>query len=310
MNIGVIGLGGIGGYFGGKICRWGSNPETQVHFVARGPHLAAIQANGLQVDTATDGDWVCHPASATDRISDLPPLDLILVCVKSYDLQGVVRQLNDKISPSTIVLPLLNGVDIYERIRQDMPAGRIFPACVYIGTRIESPGKVVQSGGPCEILMGNDPRSSEPVPAWLLKLLDTSHIAYTNSDNVDGLIWKKYMFIAAFGMVTAAWNKTFGQIMESTDLSQAVLGVMTEINALASCKGIHLPDDTIQKTFQKGGDFPYDTKTSFQRDFERPDRPDERDLFGGTILRLGDECGVKTPISQELWQKINQIKPL
>lgn len=309
MNIGIIGVGGVGGYFGGKICRSVETQEKKVCFVARGRHLEEIRKNGLRVSTALEGEWVCRPSLATGAIEELPDLDVCLIGVKSYDLKNVVVQLQDKVSETTLVLPLLNGIDIYERIREHLGAGTVLPACAYVGTHVETYGKVTQKGGARKILFGRDPQKDTPLPGPLFALFDASRIAYEWFDDVYPAIWSKYVFIAAFGLVTACFDKTLGQVMESTELSDHVLSIMGEIVAISRRKGIGLPETIIADAYNKGREFPHETKTSFQRDFEQPDRPDERDLFGGTILRLGERFGVETPFAREAWDILNRRKP-
>jgi 2-dehydropantoate 2-reductase len=309
MNIGIIGVGGVGGYFGGKLCRSGPALGAEIFFIARGPHLDAIRKDGLLVRTGSEGEWRCRPALATDRVEDLPMLDVCLVCVKSYDLKDAVRRLANRVSDTTAVLPLLNGIDIYDRIREDLASARVFPACVYIGTHIESPGVVAQQGGACTILFGKDPREPHEIPNALFGLFGGSGIKYEWFDNVFPFIWEKFIFIAPFSLVAAAFDTTLGKVMESSRLSEFVLSVMNEIAALARAKGIALPDTIVDESYRKGHDFPYETKMSFQRDFERADKPDERDLFGGTILRLGKETGIETPATRVLWEVLSHRKP-
>ncbi len=310
MNIGIIGVGGVGGYFGGKICKLVSTLGTKVYFVARSKHLEAIREKGLYVSTATEGDWVCHPTLATDRIEELPILDVCLLCVKSYDLKNVVLRLGDKVSESTLIIPLLNGIDIYERIRAHLHLAKVLPACVYMGAQIESYGKVIQQGGACKILLGKDPQSAGTVPNPLFELFSKSHVKYEWFEDVYPEIWGKYLFIAAFGLVTASFDKTLGQIMESSSLSDYVLSVMKEIIQLSRKMNIALPETIITDSYQKGRNFPYETKTSFQRDIASLNKPDERDLFGSTILRLGRRFEIDTPVTQELWNLLNRQKPL
>lgn len=310
MNIGIIGVGGVGGYFGGKICRLVSPPDINVYFVARGRHLEEIRRNGLCVSTASDGEWICRPTLATDCIEELPGLDICLLCVKSYDLKQVVSQLRYRVSTSTLIIPLLNGIDICERIREEIRTALVLPACAYVGTHIEDYGKVTQKGGTCTILLGNDPSVDGTAPAELLSLLQKSGVKYVWFENVYPEIWGKYIFISAFGLVTAAFGKTLGQIMASETLSRYVLSVMNEIIQLSMKMGITLPEKIISDSFQKGNNFPYETKTSFQRDVEVLDKPDERDLFGGTIVRLGLKLGVDTPVTQELSLIVASKKPV
>jgi 2-dehydropantoate 2-reductase len=305
-NIGVIGTGGVGGYFGGKLSL---NPMTNVYFIARGQHLKAIQEQGLILSTE-QGELICRPTMATDRFTDLPVLDLALVCVKSYDLEAVLERAKGVVSEDTILIPLLNGVDIHERIRRTLPAPWILPACVYIGTHIERPGKVTQRGGSCIISLGPDPTRRDPKPVEVLSLFDESNIRYQWLEDPFPAIWTKFLFIAPFGLVTACYDKTIGQVRDSKELTKLALSVMQEILTLAKKKGIHLPPSILADILITVKNFPHETRTSFQRDFANPDKPDERDILGGTLVRLGREYGVPTPVAEDLLNRIQKQKKL
>ena len=152
-------MGGVGGYFGGKLCRLQSS-GISVSFIARGDHLRAIQECGLLLSSEDEGELVCKPALVTDDFESLPRLDLCLICVKEFDLSSILSRLEPVTGEETIFLPLLNGVDVYSRIRTVIKKGIVLPACVYVGTHIERPGKVSQKGGACKILFGPDPQRS------------------------------------------------------------------------------------------------------------------------------------------------------
>ncbi|OGI11518.1 MAG: 2-dehydropantoate 2-reductase, partial [Candidatus Margulisbacteria bacterium GWF2_35_9] len=227
MNIGIIGIGGVGGYFGGKLSQvTENNPSINIYFIARNQHLTEIQKNGLRLDT-DEGLFICKPTLSTDRISDLPLLDLCLICVKSYDLTNILIQLKPKIQESTMILPLLNGIDISERIRTIISSGVVFPSCVYVGTHIEKPGTVKQRGGACTIIFGKDPNNSLVNPV-IFDLLKQANIKHTWMENPYTEIWSKFIFIAAFGLVTANFNKTIGEVLQSKELSGFVITIMEE----------------------------------------------------------------------------------
>lgn len=176
-NIGIIGVGGVGGYFGGKLCRLlHIRDDCTVSFIARGEHLRAIQASGLLLHCENDGELLCRPSLATDDFRKLPPLDLCLICVKEFDLAPALSCLNPAINNQTIVVPLLNGVDVCARIRHVIDNGIVLPACVYVGTHIERPGKVTQKGGACRILFGPDPLHPDFVPDQIIRLFDEADI--------------------------------------------------------------------------------------------------------------------------------------
>ncbi len=310
-NIGVIGVGGVGGYFGGKLCQVTSpGQDVNVYFAARGPHLEEIRKKGLLLTTAEEGDFICKPTLATDRFDDLPPLDFCLLCVKSYDLAEVLKKLDRRITKNTFIVPLLNGVDIYARIRAVVSNGFVFPSCVYIGAYIDKPGKVTQEGGSCKIVFGKDPQYEGIVPHQVFRLFENSNIRYEWVDNPHPAIWEKFIFIAAFSLVTACFQKTIGQVMDSLELRNYVTSIMKEIVTLARKLDISLPQTVAEDSLRKGGNFPHETKTSFQRDFEQANKLDERDLFGGTILRLGKSLGVDVPVSRSVYERLQGAKDI
>jgi 2-dehydropantoate 2-reductase len=310
LKIGVVGVGGVGGYFGSKLCLLISAQGAEIYFVARGEHLDAMRRNGLWVQTAAEGEWTCHPTLATDDFQALPVLDLCLVCVKAYDLQNAARRLRPCVSDATAIIPLLNGIDIYERMRKELKMARIFPACTYIGARIASPGKIAQRGGDCKIQFGGDPQAPGGRPESVCRVFAQSGIAYDFFDDISSELWRKYIFIASLGMVQASFDKTLGQVMESPELSQYLRSVMEEIAMLGRRKSIDLPADIVAANYHRAQSFAYKTKTSFQRDFEKADKPDERDIFTGTILRMGIELEIETPVTRKLWDRLEKRKQL
>jgi 2-dehydropantoate 2-reductase len=310
LNIAILGVGGVGGYFGAKICRAKESLGASVYFVARGAHLKAIQDRGLTVRTSSEGVIRCRPTLATSEIDELPPIDACLICVKSYDLSEITRRLSSRVSGRTEVVPLLNGIDVYDRIRENMRNTHVYPACVFIGTHVQEPGVISQDGGACKILFGKAPQDATMDVPMMQRVFGKSSIDSEWIEDITPPLWSKFVFIAAFGLVTACFDKTLGQVMGSAELSAMVRAIMNEILAVATAKGVRLPDSIVEDSYQKGRSFPSSTKTSFQRDFEAPDRLDERDLFGGATIRLGGELGVATPRVLELYQMLNSRKPL
>lgn len=309
MNIAVIGIGGVGGFFGGKLTQiLKDDADLNIYFIARGQHLAEIQKNGLLLDS-DEGEYICRPTKALDNIAELPEIDLCLLCVKGYDLDKVLIPLKEKVSEKTMILPLLNGVDIYERIRKTIDKGVVFPSCVYVGTHIEKPGKVTQRGGTCTIHFGKDPHNDYIDPA-IFDLFDKANIKYSWLENPYTEIWSKFVFIAAYGLVTANSGRTIGEAVSSDELSRDLKLIMHEIAAIAEKKGITLPQSIVHDSYIKGKNFPFEAKTSFQRDFENADKPDERDLFGGTIIRMGAETGVTAETTERIYESIQKKKSM
>jgi 2-dehydropantoate 2-reductase len=309
-NIAIIGVGGVGGYFGGKLCQLlKDNRHLTISFVARGEHLRAIQQSGLLLSSESDGDILCTPSLATDDFHALPPLNLCLICVKQFDLLPALDRLKPLIGDQTIMIPLLNGVDVYARIRGLLNHGLVLPACVYVGTHIERPGKVVQKGGACKILFGPDPRAPAFAPGEIIDLFHRANIKSEWTPNIQAEIWTKFIFICAYGLVGAAHGKTLGEILEDDALRNDVHAVMIEAISLAEASGVSLPENIAQVSLEKARTFPDEARTSFQRDFERPDKPDERDLFSGAMIRIASELHVDIPKTTELARILEKRKP-
>ena len=232
-------------------------------------------------------------------------LDICLICVKAYDLDNVLENIKDKIQAHTSIIPLLNGVDIYERIRKVIKQGVVYPSCVYVGTHIEKPGVVAQSGGSCTITFGEDPLHKQSAPSHLLELFKKANIKYNWCETHIEEIWTKYMFIAAYGLVTASEAKTLGEVYEDEGLSQKVIAIMQEINQMASVKGVALPKTIVEDSYQKACNFPYEAKTSFQRDYEKKAGKDEREVFGKAMIDMGKQYGIAVPCLKEAYSKRN-----
>jgi 2-dehydropantoate 2-reductase len=300
----IYGTGGVGGYFGGKIAEaLQKQTAREIYFIARGEHLKALQQKGITVKTP-ERTIRSTPTGATDNFPEIPEPDLILLCVKSYDLQTAVTDIKTKARDNIVIIPLLNGVDIYERIRSRLETGIILPSCVYLGTHIERPGIISQSGGNGIILSGPDPYfrgyNADNVSAFFKEM----EIGFKWHDDPYPAIWEKYIFIAAFGLVTAYSGNALGEVMENEELRNMVKDIMQEIVSIAGKKSIALPQDIVEKSINKAGNFPHQAKTSYQRDVELWPRPDEGDLYGGTTIREGKKYSIPTPVTEKVYSHI------
>jgi len=307
VNVCLMGVGGVGGYFGGKLAHaFTSSPDSpfNIFFLARGKHLEAIKKNGLIVISPEFGSMTCRPMLAAERISELPPIDIFLVAVKGYDLMDVAASMRDRIRENTVILAPLNGADIQERLREKIETGMILPACVYVSARIEEPGTVVHIGKPGKIIFGRDPGHPDYIPEEVFRLFERSSIDYEWKDDPDPAIWEKYMFIASFGLISARYNKTLGEIMEDAGLKEEVAGMMNEIYSIASKRNIRLPEGIVDLSLKKALMFPRDTQTSLQRDIHQKKGKSELELFGGTIIDLGKKLGIPTPTTKRVYREL------
>jgi 2-dehydropantoate 2-reductase len=309
LNICVVGVGGVGGYFGGKLAHTFSpnlDPSVNIFFVARGKHLEVIKKNGLVLKSPEFGSMTCKPRFATERISDLPEIDFFLICVKGYDLMDVATSVRDRIKENSVMIAPLNGADIQERLRDKIKTGIILPACAYLSSYIEEPGIVVHIGNPGKMIFGRDPDHPEHIPHEIFGLLEKASIIYEWQDDANPAIWEKYIFIASFGLISARYNRTLGEILEDNSLKEKVIGIMNEIHSIALKRNIRLPDGIIDLSLKKAGMFPRNTQTSLQRDIHQKKGKNELELFGGTMITFGEKLGIPTPTTREIYQELEK----
>jgi len=254
-SICVYGIGGVGGYFGSRIAHEISkgNRAIQVNFIGRGEHLKAIQQRGLNLITDKE-EFFCFPNIATDNIRHIPTPDLYLLCVKGYDLDNAVVSISKNISADTIILPLLNGVDIYERIRKSLQKAIITPASVYVSSSIEKPGTIRQVGAEGHIIFGKDPKHLGYNYEHLIEFFNKMGISSTWYDNPYPAIWEKYIFITAFSLMTAYSGKTIGAVLADDKLKRMTENIMKEVVLIGKAKNIDFEQDIIEKTIQKVAD--------------------------------------------------------
>jgi 2-dehydropantoate 2-reductase len=137
----------------------------------------------------------------------------------------------------------------------------------------------------------------------VLKLLEQAGVSVRYVEDPYPAIWEKYLFIASFGLVTAWAEQPFGAVQEDARLKGFVRSIMEEIEVIANKQSIRFAEGIVESSLKKAENFPFETKTSYQRDVEKRGR-NEGDLFGGAILRLGRELGVPTPAAERLCGEI------
>lgn len=299
MKIAVLGMGGIGGYCGGKLARkYVPADEHQVFFIARGDHLKQIEQRGLELITP-DESFVVSPTAATDDPQTLGLLDLILVCTKGYDLESAAPMLTGSLHSDTIIVPLGNGVDNADKLRAVLKKGTIFNGCIYISSRITDPGVVQHVAGTGKMIFGPENGGTEAY-RWIESLLKAAGVDAVLSENIGQDVWSKYLFICSLAGITSMLQKPFGAVLEDQEQLALLEGLMNEIKTLAEAKGISLPDDIVAKSLQTAANFPYGTKSSMQLDYENGKKT-ELETFTGYVVKSGKQMGVPTPLNDGIY---------
>ena len=132
MKIAILGIGGVGGFYGGKLAQhFSGKGKNEIIFIARGKHLEAIHEDGLKIIDG-ESEIIVHPDICTDDSSSLGKFDVLLVAVKTYSLLDAIRSVKNNITTETIVIPLMNGIEPYEILKHEFPEAKIFQGCCYL----------------------------------------------------------------------------------------------------------------------------------------------------------------------------------
>ncbi|MCX5849642.1 MAG: 2-dehydropantoate 2-reductase [Deltaproteobacteria bacterium] len=299
MRIAIVGIGGVGGYFGGKLAReYENSNKHEIIFIARGEHLKAIKKKGLQLITR-EGDYTVRPKIATDNPVEAGVLDLVFFCTKSYSLEISAQEFSSCINKNTIVIPLLNGVNSAEILRAVLPRANVISGSVYIISFIEKPGVVRQKNGACVLTFGTDDESAAKYQ-YILDVLLKAKIKAKLTYKISEVLWEKYLLMCPLGSLTSATGKTYGGIMEDAILRQKLKSMMEEVVAVARARKVFLPEDAVDKTMQLAGSFDYNSKTSMQLDRENG-RQTEMDALTAYLCKAGKESGIPTPLHDEVY---------
>ncbi|WP_445711683.1 ketopantoate reductase family protein [Flavobacterium sp.] len=300
----IIGTGGVGGYFGFKINEANTNSHYHITFLARQTTYKIIKEKGLTLLSPEHEKNVTFPDAIIEKCSEISNPDLILICIKEYDLENICTQLLSVINEKTVLLPLMNGADIYERIRKIIPKNTILPACVYVASHIKEKGVVEHKGITGKIVLGKDPNHPQEDIQWVVSLLKNSGATIDFQEEAFSAIWTKFMFIASFGLVTARYNRPIGDVCQDELLIQRATAIMQEIEAIAKMKNIPLAKDVIATTFAKAKTFPPSTPTSLQLDVNSKKENNELNLFAGAIINYGETHNINTQHTQKIYAEI------
>jgi 2-dehydropantoate 2-reductase len=293
MRIAVIGAGGIGGYFGGRLAQAGHD----VIFVARGEHLEAIRSTGLHI-AGIDGGFTVAPARATGDLGRVGEVDAVLLGVKTWQIPDVLTALPSLLGPDTGVITTQNGVEAPGQVAAAIGEDHVLPGVAKIFANIEAPGRIRHFGGPANITFGEwDNRRSARVQGLADALGDAGIIA----SDIWVELWFKLLFVVPFGTLGAATGANLGALRTHAGTRRLLETAMAEIHALAAAAGIALPDNSVEIAMGFIDGQPAAGNTSLQRDIQAG-RPSELDAWTGAVVRLGRRHGVPTPVHDTIYQ--------
>lgn len=288
MRVAVIGSGGVGGYFGGRLAAAG----TDVTFIARGAHLNALQTRGLRIQSPL-GDVHLPHARATDDPSTVGSVDVVLFTVKLYDTDSAIPLLPPLIGPDTIAISFQNGVDAAEVLTRTVGRQHTGGGTAYVAAVIAEPG-VIRHTANDRLTFGELDGSRSPRLERLLAACRTAGFQARLSDNIEVDIWAKFVWLSVFSGLTAVTRLPIGPVREDADLLAMCQAAGMEAMAVAHAKGIPLPRNVFDDMVTGFQQLPPQVKSSMLEDLERG-KPLELPWLSGAVVRIGDTLGVSTP---------------
>ena len=304
MKIAIVGIGGVGGYYGGLLAkRYSNDKDVEIVFIARGDHLKQIKKNGLNL-ISEKGTYTVRPDLAANTPHGCGIFDCVIFCVKAYGLEESAKLLSPSIDENTVVISLLNGVDNADRLSAVLNKGKIFNGCVYIGAHIVRPGVVQQAGSLNKLFFGNtsdDEKSAKNIE----NILKEANIDAQYRTDIENIVWEKYVLISAFATATTFLNKTMRGVMDSEKGKELLDDLLTEVFRVSEAKRINLPKNIRKEIIAKVNTFPPEMKTSMQMDFEKGNQT-ELETFTGYIVREAGKHGFTAPNYERIYAALKK----
>lgn len=296
MKILVMGSGGVGGLYGGRLAHAGYD----VTFVARGAHLAAMREHGLLIESEVHGNVLVEPVKVTDDPLPVGVPDVILFAVKLWDTEAVAKSLKPIVGPNTAVLSLQNGVVKDDILRGVFGEKALMGGVAYVATHIARPGVIHQVGAIQRLVFGEyDGRKSPRAEALLTALLKAGIQAEWSGD-IRRTLWEKYTFLVGLAGATATMRATLGPLREHPQTRAFLHDLMKEAVAVGRALGVNLPEDYADDRLKFADSLPGSMDSSLHHDLKNGNKLEVEWLAGG-VVQLGQKAGVPTPCNRAVW---------
>lgn len=291
MKIAVVGAGGVGGYFGGRLSASGED----VHFVARGAHLAAMKTSGLRI-VSPKGDLHLPRVNVTDDPASIGPVDAVLFTVKMYDVESAASTLMPLIGSDSVVITLQNGVEAVDIVSRHVGKAHVAGGVAYIAAVIDKPGAIRHTTLDTLIFGELDGRLSPRLTA-LAEACVRAGFKARASEQIETDLWSKFSRLTVFSGMTSITRSPIGVIRDEPELLAMMKAAIEESVRVGRAHGVALPDVVMDEIMKMVTTLPPQSKSSMLEDLERGKHL-ELPWLSGAVVRLGREAGVETPIHQ------------
>ncbi len=298
MRIAIFGAGGAGGYFGARLAQSGED----VTFIARGEHLDAIRERGLRIDSI-HGDFIVHPAKATEDPGDVDPVDMVLLGVKAWQVPMVSQTIRPLVGPETVIVPVQNGVEASAQLVDKLGAKHVIGGLAKIISFKVGPGHIHHAGADPYIAIGELDKQPSKRTEHIRDVFQRSGISIDISADIQAALWQKFLFVVSWGGVGALVDAPIGVLRNVPETRQMLVQSMNEVLAVAKAKEVDIENGVVEKTMSFVDKLPPGGTTSLQRDLTEG-KPSELDSWNGAVVRLGQTESVKTPLNTIIYNSL------
>ncbi len=292
MRFAFVGIGALGGYFGGRLAKAGYD----VVFFARGATLEAMRRNGLRVESIL-GNFSLTQVNATDCAEEAVRPDAIFVTTKAWQVPEAARQILPMLGPQSVVIPLQNGVDAHDQLAEVVGAERVLGGLCHVFASVIAPGVIRHIGPKPIITLGEWDNSRTPRLQSLIDSLSGAGIDVRVPADFQAALWEKFMYIAAFGGVGSITRAPIGVVRSLPETRGLLQRAMEEIRGVARAHGIAVGEHAVAELMRLIDSLPQDATASMQRDVAAG-RPSELSALSGAVVRLGRARQASTPVHE------------
>jgi 2-dehydropantoate 2-reductase len=296
MRIAVMGSGGLGGLYGGRLAHIGCD----VTFIARGAHLAAMKEHGLLLESDGHGNVHVPRVQATDDPRAVGVVDYVLIAVKLWDTDGAVKAIRPMVGPHTAVISLQNGVMKDDILRAEFGENAVIGAVAYVATHLARPGVIHQVGTMQRLVLGEYDGAASSRTEELLEALLRAGLQAELSDDIRRTLWEKYVFLVGLSGTTTSMRSTIGPIRENPQTREFLHQLFKETVAVGRAHGVRLPENYADARLAFIDTVPPTMTSSMHHDLEKGNRLEVAWLSGG-VVELGRAVQVPTPMNRAVF---------
>jgi 2-dehydropantoate 2-reductase len=299
MKIAVMGAGAIGCYFGGRLLAAGED----VSFIARGPHLKAMQNNGLQI-ISPHGDIHLRNVRATNDPNSVGKVDMILFCLKLWDTDAGAELIKPMLGPGTAVYSFQNGIYAEPRLAELLGSNHVIGGYAATPASIVEPGVVRQFGQWCTLGFGEMDNAVSPRIEAFLVACQKAKIDSLIEKDIEAALWSKFIFITTHSGATSFCRSTEGPIRSDPWGRKFLIGLASEATSIARARSINVPENFVDYVMKQLDGLPPDAQGSMYTDLQRGARL-ELEWLNGLVVKLGEEAGIATPCHRAVMSALN-----